>query len=147
MTRPAKPDDETQTIVGGGIDQVARVLISVATLSELFGGDGTGNRLFAISAQIMRRILVDHARAHLREKRGGGTPTLVLNEAIDYPGGRSFELIALDARSMVWPSSIPNRAAWLNCASLLVCRSTKRPRSWAFPRLRRTGTGLRRAHG
>src|SRR5688572_6584721 len=27
---------------------------------------------FAVSAQIMRRILVDHARAKLREKRGGG---------------------------------------------------------------------------
>jgi RNA polymerase sigma factor (TIGR02999 family) len=51
---------------------------------------------FAVSAQIMRRILVDHARAHLREKRGGGTPTLVLNEAIDLPGERHFEVAALD---------------------------------------------------
>jgi RNA polymerase sigma factor (TIGR02999 family) len=44
----------------------------------------------------MRRILVDHARARLREKRGGGAPTLVLNEAIDYPDRRGLELIALD---------------------------------------------------
>ena len=51
---------------------------------------------FAISAQIMRRILVDHARANLREKRGGGAPTLVINEAIDYPEHRGFELVALD---------------------------------------------------
>jgi RNA polymerase sigma factor (TIGR02999 family) len=51
---------------------------------------------FAVSAQIMRRILIDHARAHQREKRGGGAPTLVLNEAIDFPDQRSLELIALD---------------------------------------------------
>ncbi len=51
---------------------------------------------FAISARIMRRILVDHARAHLREKRGGGAPTLVINEAIDYPERGGLELVALD---------------------------------------------------
>src|SRR5579862_7738499 len=51
---------------------------------------------FAVSAQMMRRILVDHARAHHREKRGGGAPTLVLDEAIDLPQRRSLELIALD---------------------------------------------------
>jgi RNA polymerase sigma factor (TIGR02999 family) len=51
---------------------------------------------FAISAQIMRRILVDHARAHLREKRGGGNPTLVLNEAVDLPSSPHIEVAALD---------------------------------------------------
>jgi len=44
----------------------------------------------------MRRILVDHARARLRDKRGAGAVTLVLNEAIDVPEQRSFEVIALD---------------------------------------------------
>lgn len=51
---------------------------------------------FAISSQIMRRILVDHARANVREKRGGGALTLVINEAIDYPERRGVELVALD---------------------------------------------------
>jgi len=51
---------------------------------------------FAVSGQIMRRILVDHARARHRDKRGGGAPVLVLNEEIDIPEQRSFELIALD---------------------------------------------------
>jgi RNA polymerase sigma factor (TIGR02999 family) len=51
---------------------------------------------FAVSAQIMRRILVDHARAHRREKRGGGAPVLALNDAIDLPESRGLELIALD---------------------------------------------------
>jgi len=51
---------------------------------------------FAVSSRIMRRILVDYARSRLREKRGGGATMLVLNEAIDLPERRSFELIALD---------------------------------------------------
>jgi RNA polymerase sigma factor (TIGR02999 family) len=51
---------------------------------------------FSIIGQIMRRILVDHARTRLREKRGGGTPLLVLNESIDVADRRTFELVALD---------------------------------------------------
>jgi RNA polymerase sigma factor (TIGR02999 family) len=51
---------------------------------------------FAICAQMMRRILVDHARARHREKRGGGVTVLTLNEAIDAPRRKSVELIALD---------------------------------------------------
>ena len=51
---------------------------------------------FASSAQAMRRILVDHARARLREKRGHGATMLVLNEAIDLPEQRSLEVLRLD---------------------------------------------------
>jgi RNA polymerase sigma factor (TIGR02999 family) len=51
---------------------------------------------FAVSGQMMRRILVDHARAQQREKRGAGAPLLMLDEAIDLPRQRSLELIALD---------------------------------------------------
>jgi RNA polymerase sigma factor (TIGR02999 family) len=51
---------------------------------------------FAVSGQMMRRILVDHARAQQRDKRGGGAPVLALDEAIDMPRQRSLELIALD---------------------------------------------------
>jgi RNA polymerase sigma factor (TIGR02999 family) len=54
------------------------------------------SHFFAVSGQIMRRILVDHARARGRDKRGGGAARLVLNEAIDLPEQKSFELIALD---------------------------------------------------
>ena len=51
---------------------------------------------FAVCAQMMRRILVDHARTRHRKKRGGGVPTLVLNEALDFPHNRPCDLIALD---------------------------------------------------
>src|SRR5271169_1836318 len=33
---------------------------------------------FGIAAQLMRRILIDHARGHLREKRGGAKPIVPL---------------------------------------------------------------------
>src|SRR5919199_5097859 len=37
---------------------------------------------FAISAQLMRSILVDHARAHAYQKRGGGAHKVRLDEAL-----------------------------------------------------------------
>jgi RNA polymerase sigma factor (TIGR02999 family) len=51
---------------------------------------------FAICAQIMRRILVDHARSRLRAKRGGGATLLELNEAIFTAASASCDIIALD---------------------------------------------------
>jgi RNA polymerase sigma factor (TIGR02999 family) len=51
---------------------------------------------FAIAAQIMRRILVDHARRHLRGKRGGGAVELPLDEAAIISHSKSVELVALD---------------------------------------------------
>src|SRR6187399_51933 len=40
---------------------------------------------FAIAAQVMRRILVDHARRQLRRKRGGGSLAVALDEALPTP--------------------------------------------------------------
>ena len=51
---------------------------------------------FGIAAQLMRRILVDHARACRAEKRGGGERRLPLDEAIAVAATRDFDLIALD---------------------------------------------------
>jgi RNA polymerase sigma factor (TIGR02999 family) len=51
---------------------------------------------FAITAQLMRRILVDHARTHLAEKRGSGVPRIPLTEAIIMSRERPAELLALD---------------------------------------------------
>ena len=53
---------------------------------------------FGIAAQMMRRILVDHARKSGAEKRGGEFHKLALddNENIDVSDGRAAELIALD---------------------------------------------------
>src|SRR5215213_4093940 len=51
---------------------------------------------FGIAAQIMRRLLVDHARKHNAEKRGQDFQKLSLDENIDRAVERSAELIALD---------------------------------------------------
>ena len=51
---------------------------------------------FGVAAQMMRRILVDHARAHTAEKRGSDFQKLSLDENIDKTVERSAELIALD---------------------------------------------------
>jgi RNA polymerase sigma factor (TIGR02999 family) len=51
---------------------------------------------FAVAAQMMRRILVDAARAKGREKRGGDARPVNLNDSIDAIAERGEELIALD---------------------------------------------------
>jgi RNA polymerase sigma factor (TIGR02999 family) len=55
---------------------------------------------FALAAQLMRRILVDHARRELREKHGGGAIRVELNEALSKPVEPSLDAldaVALDA--------------------------------------------------
>jgi RNA polymerase sigma factor (TIGR02999 family) len=51
---------------------------------------------FAISAQMMRRILVDAARARGSGKRGGGAVRLDINESIDAPPQPDSRLVDLD---------------------------------------------------
>ena len=44
----------------------------------------------------MRRILIDHVRGHLREKRGGDRVVLPLNEALAFSPAHSEELLRLN---------------------------------------------------
>lgn len=53
-------------------------------------------QFFGIAAQLMRRILIDHARHHLREKRGGAQIVLPLNEAVAFSPEHSEDLLKLD---------------------------------------------------
>jgi len=52
---------------------------------------------FAVAAQIMRRILVDHARMRLSRKRGSGGQSVSLENVALVSETRAEELIALDA--------------------------------------------------
>jgi RNA polymerase sigma factor (TIGR02999 family) len=52
---------------------------------------------FAVAAQVMRRILVSHARLHLAGKRGGGIEALSLDEGLVYSEQHSGQLVELDA--------------------------------------------------
>ena len=51
---------------------------------------------FGVAAQMMRRILVDHARSSQAEKRGGEFQKFSLDENIDVSGERASDLVALD---------------------------------------------------
>lgn len=51
---------------------------------------------FVMSARLMRHILIDHARARLRDKRGGGAVPVPLAEAERVACDESEELVALD---------------------------------------------------
>jgi RNA polymerase sigma-70 factor, ECF subfamily len=51
---------------------------------------------FAVAAQAMRRILVDHARSHVRNKRGGGAIKVALDEAATLADEQAAEMVALD---------------------------------------------------
>ena len=50
----------------------------------------------AISAQLMRRILVDYARSRNRVKRGGSALLVELEEAAEFSTERAPDLVALD---------------------------------------------------
>jgi len=51
---------------------------------------------FGVAAQMIRRILVDHARSRYASKRGSGAPRLSLDEAIALPDRKDLDLVALD---------------------------------------------------
>jgi len=51
---------------------------------------------FSVASRVMRRILVDYARARRADKRGGGVATVFVEEALLASPGRAPEIIALD---------------------------------------------------
>ena len=51
---------------------------------------------FGIAAQAMRRILVDHARAHAAGKRGDGIRKVPLDDAMNVSRVEDVDLLALD---------------------------------------------------
>ena len=51
---------------------------------------------FAIAAQLMRSILVDHARSHAYAKRGGGAHKIALDDAMAVSQQRAADVVALD---------------------------------------------------
>jgi RNA polymerase sigma factor (TIGR02999 family) len=51
---------------------------------------------FGVAAQIMRRILVDHARRHRAHKRGDGVQCVSVEDARDIPASNEIPILALD---------------------------------------------------
>lgn len=51
---------------------------------------------FAVSANVMRHILVDHARAHRAERRGGDAQQVGLEDIVEIPLAPSKDVLALN---------------------------------------------------
>lgn len=51
---------------------------------------------FAMASRLMRRILVDSARARQYEKRGGGVRNVTLHDELVVPAGQPTDLVALE---------------------------------------------------
>ena len=65
---------------------------------------------YALAAQIMRRILVDHARASQAQKRGGGGLKLELNGTFDQSAQRMENFLFLDEALTRLASASPRQA-------------------------------------
>ena len=65
---------------------------------------------FAVSAQIMRHILLDRARRRIAAKRGGGAERVNLDELPDLSGDRARELVALEDALKTLAENDPRKA-------------------------------------
>ncbi len=54
------------------------------------------SQFYGVAAQVMRRVLVDHARARLSDKRGGGAACVTLDELHDTPQSSQTEIDILE---------------------------------------------------
>jgi len=54
------------------------------------------SHFYGVAAQMMRQILVEHARAHVAAKRGGGGKKLSLDDVTIFSQQRASDLVALD---------------------------------------------------
>lgn len=98
--------EELRKIAGGAMrrEKSAHTLQPTALVHEAYlrlsGQDQPDFRsrlhFFAAAAEMMRRVLVDHARARLAQKRGGGASKSELDEALVYFESRSTDVLALD---------------------------------------------------
>jgi len=89
-------------------DLVNEVYIRLVDIEKMDWQDRA--HFFAVSATLMRRILLDRARKRLAGKRGGKAQALNLDEALDVFSGKDRELIALDDALQVLAKADPRKA-------------------------------------
>jgi|CXWL01.1.fsa_nt_gi RNA polymerase sigma factor (TIGR02999 family) len=114
------------------------------------------SHFYAIAAKTMRRVLLDHARRHLTDKRGSGLKPVPIEVAEDLVLTRPEELVALDealaelgrfdaeAARLVELRyfaglSVEETAGVLGCSVPTVVRRWRATRAWLFTQLERGG--------
>jgi RNA polymerase sigma-70 factor, ECF subfamily len=114
------------------------------------------SHFFAISAQIMRRILIDHARRHAYAKRGGGAQQVSLEEVATVARDLGSDLLRLDEALRTLAEMDPRRsqvvelryfgglnneeiAGVLKVSENTVTRDWNMARAWLYQQL--TGSG------
>jgi RNA polymerase sigma factor (TIGR02999 family) len=68
------------------------------------------DHFLALSAQMMRRVLVDHARGRARAKRGGAVAKLSLEESLTLPVGKDTNIADLDDALSALAAADPRKA-------------------------------------
>lgn len=113
---------------------------------------------FAVAAQVMRRVLVDHARSRRRGKRGGGEVAVPLQEEIAAAPDRPADLVDLDEALERLKGFDPRKAqivdlfyfgglsydetaAVLEISAATVHRDLRLARAWLYRELQRTDEG------
>ena len=107
---------------------------------------------FAVAAQAMRRILVDHARSRDAFKRGGDRKRVSLGNALEVPAEQNEDLVALDDALKALAENDPRKslivelrffggltveetAEVLNVSSITVTREWNRAKAWLYREL------------
>ena len=115
------------------------------------------SHFFAISAQIMRRILIDHARRHAYAKRGGGAHQVSLEEVAAIAPEQGRELVLLDEALKTLAERDPRRcqvvelryfgglnneeiAGVLHVSENTVTRDWNMARAWLYQQLSENAT-------
>jgi len=70
-------------------------------------------QFFAVLAQTMRRVLVDHARRRRAARHGGGTPPLPLDQVLGIAVDRDVDLVALDDALVALAEFAPRQAEFV----------------------------------
>ncbi len=111
-------------------------------------------QFFGHASRLMRRILVDHARARATEKRGGHVPRIPLTDVLDEAGEEDVDLVALDDALKDLEALEPRQAKivelrffgglkveeiaeFLDVSPRTVKRDWRMARIWLFERLHR----------